>query len=446
LRAALARARASSRLLVGGLLVLVLVVAASLRLDASADRTSPPSADQLAYLRLASDLRHRGTYGDPGMRQPFHWAPGTPALLAAADVVSGGSRHGVDAAAGRRAEAIVGTLTVLAAFALAALVAGGWAGLAAATAVALYPPAIETSKTLLSEPLGALGLTAALACLAWAWKHGTIECFTLAGLALGIACLARADLLAAALVLPLGVAILWRTPGRRWAGPARATAMLAAAALAIVPWSLYAGSHAGHGVLVTDGSAGTLFIGTYLPGHGTLFGTKHALAHRVRVAHPQLRHTPAGKIRAAVVLNSVAAGYAERGREAALRAAVRHNLRTYALGRPFGFAGMELSKTWRMWGNAYAPTHRAAPWVVPLLHRLLVALALVGLVAALAITRRPLLALVLLALVMTTAIDVAFVAEPRHGFRLLPALLAAGAAGWALLQPSIRRSWGRRSG
>jgi hypothetical protein len=156
---------------------------------------------------------------------------------------------------------------------------------------------------------------------------------------------------------------------------------------------------------------------------------------------------PAGKIRAAVVLNTVAAGYPERGREAALRAAVRHNLQTYALGQPFRFAGMELSKTWRMWGNPYHPTHRPAFALVPWLHRLLVALALAGLLAALAITRRPILALVLLALVMTTATDVAFVAEPRHGFRLLPALLAAGAAGWALLRPVawVRARAGRRA-
>ena len=78
----------------------------------------------------------------------------------------------VDRRAARRAQAVVGTLTVLAAFALAALLGGLWAGLAAAAAVAFYPPAIEASSLLVSEPLGALAITAALAAVVWAVQRG----------------------------------------------------------------------------------------------------------------------------------------------------------------------------------------------------------------------------------------------------------------------------------
>jgi hypothetical protein len=41
--------------------------------------------------------------------------------------------------------------------------------------------------------------------------------------------------------------------------------------------------------------------------------------------------------------------------------------------------------------------------------------------------------LVALGLLVIAAVNVAFVAEARHAFRLMPAVLAAGAAGWALL-------------
>jgi len=63
----------------------------------------------------------------------------------------------------------------------------------------------------------------------------------------------------------------------------------------------------------------------------------------------------------------------------------------------------------------------------------LLAIALAGLLGALARRRAPLLGIALLAIGIPTAVDVAFVPEARHAFRLLPALLAAGAAGWALL-------------
>ena len=57
--------------------------------------------------------------------------------------------------AARRAQAVVGAHGG-AAFALAALIAGAWAGVAAAVAVAFYPPMIAATTQLTSELLGAL--------------------------------------------------------------------------------------------------------------------------------------------------------------------------------------------------------------------------------------------------------------------------------------------------
>ena len=49
----------------------------------------------------------------------------------------------------------------------------------------------------------------------------------------------------------------------------------------------------------------------------------------------------------------------------------------------------------------------------------------------------------MLTLGITATLDVAFVAEARHAFRLIPALVAAGAAGWALLTAGMRPPWRR---
>jgi hypothetical protein len=110
------------------------------------------------------------------------------------------------------------------------------------------------------------------------------------------------------------------------------------------------------------------------------------------------------------------------------------------LGHPGAFMRMLAGKVWRMWGFPFRGTFRRVGTPTLWLHRALVLLALVGLVGGLVRRRAPILGLVLLTLSVTAALDVAFVAEARHAFRLMPALLAAGAGGWALLVAGGRRS------
>jgi hypothetical protein len=432
--------RSARRAVVSGLLAVILVVAALGRLErADSPVTRAPSADQRAYVRLAHDLRTTGAYGDPALRHPFHWAPGTPVLFEAADAISGTpGGQPIDLRAARRAQAAVGTLTVLAAFALATLLAGSSAGVAAALAVALYPPLVDATAALVSEPLGALAVTTALATLAWAWR-GPPWRFLCAGVAFGVACLVRADVLAAAIVIPLAVgALAARRRGWR-AGASRTSAMLLASAAVIGPWSVYASSRAGSIVPVTDGGDSTLFIATYLPGHGTLFGMKHALAAETRRRFPYLRHQPVGQIPAAKFLAAVAARRPDLTQAAAMRHAVTDNLRRYALGRPGAFGSMLAAKLLRMWGGYDHGTHHRVISSTLWIHRGLVILALAGLLAGLYWSRSAALGLVALALLVTTAVDVFFVAEPRHAIRLLPGLVGAGAAGWWLALSSSPR-------
>jgi hypothetical protein len=424
-----------TRVAVAAMLVAALIAAAGvLRLEAAGAHHGHASADERAYVRLATDLRTTGRYGGPTTPHPLHWAPGAPLLFAFADALSGhASDSRIDVGAARRAQAVVGALTVGAAFALAALIAGVWAGLAAAAPVAFLPPMITATEHLTSEPLGAFAVTAALAAVAWAWTRGRAARFAAAGAALGLACLVRADVLPAALALvPTVAALHGRRAGRR--GGVLAGGLLLAGALAVtVPWVVWASATAGRFVPITEGSSTTLFVGTYLPGHGTMFGLKHALAREAAKVHPSIRHTPMFRVRQQLFLDAVAARHPRLSRDAAISAEVHRNLRVYLLGHPVAYAEMTAAKIWRMWAFPFRGTFHHARASTIWLHRALVALALAGLFAGLVRRRAPLLGLVLLAVGVTTAVDVAYVAEARHAFRLLPALLAGGSAGWALV-------------
>jgi 4-amino-4-deoxy-L-arabinose transferase-like glycosyltransferase len=420
--------------IVTALLMVLIALATVLRLEEANDRPGHASADERAYVRLASDLRATGNYGGPSMAHPFHWAPGAPVLFAAADALSGRPvADRIDARAGRRAQAVVGALTVAAAFGLAALIAGPWAGLAAAAAVAFYPPMVAATSRLTSEPLGALAVTAALAAVAWAWGRGRLLGFAAAGAAIGLACLVRADVLLAAMLLGPAVALLHARRAGWRGGLAMGCATLVGVLAVVGPWSAWATRRDRAFVPITDGGPTTLFVGTYLPGHGTIFGLKHALAREALRVHPSIRHEPLFRVREKVFLDAVAARHPKLARDAAISAEVHRNLRVYLLGHPVAFARMTARKVWRMWAFPFRGGFRRADTPTLWLHRALIVLAFVGLLGGLVRRRSPILGLVLLTLGVTAALDVAFVAEARHAFRLMPALVAAGAAGWALL-------------
>jgi hypothetical protein len=111
----------------------------------------------------------------------------------------------------------------------------------------------------------------------------------------------------------------------------------------------------------------------------------------------------------------------------------------YLLGQPVAFAGMIARKAWRMWGFPFRGTFHRATVATVWIHRALVVLAFVGLLGGVFVGRSAALALVLVALSTNVAVNLAFVSEARHAFRLMAALLAAGAAGWALMLAARRR-------
>jgi hypothetical protein len=422
----------------GIVLASALIAGAAGRAAGAADHGRFLSTDERAYAALGLAVS-RGAYEAPRMDDPLHWPPGTPVLFAVARQVTGEGGSRLDPASLYAAQALVGVALIVVVFALATAVAGPWAGVAAAAGVALYPPLSLITGDLVSEPLGALTIAVAILALGWAWRAPGAARFALAGAATGVAVLVRADLL----VLPFVLVVLVALSLRR-AGAARAlcggAAYLLAAVIAIAPWSVYASGRRHQFTPVTSSSWSGLFVGTYLPGGGRIFGLREALGHEARAHNPRLRGIPDGNLRTEWILDAVAARHPHLGRSAALERETRRNLRRYAIGRPLRFAAMQTGKVARMWvGYDRGTHHRRRAWILAL-HLLLSAAALAGLVLGLWRTGHPILWAILLTVLTVTAVNAFFVSEARHNVRVLPLLIAGGAAGASLALSSRARA------
>ena len=423
-------------------LALVILAGGGLRVAAAAHHGRFLSADERAYGKLAAGLASGHGYNAARMQDPLHWPPGAPAAFAVARLVSGAPASRLDPAAVYAAQVTIGVALVLAVFGLTRALAGPWAGVAAASVVALYPPLVLVTGDLVTEPLGALALVGAIGGLAWAWRAPRWPRFAAAGALTALAVLVRADLLVLPLVLAAVVALSLRPAGAR-AALVAAGAYLAATAVALAPWSAYASARKGSFVPVATSSWSILYVGTYLPGDGRMFGLRRTLGDEARAHNPRLRHVRDANLRAEWIIDAVAARHPELGRTAALRRAALDNVRRYALGRPLDFASMEARKLGRMWlGYARGTHNRGRPWIRAV-HILLVATALAGLAAGLWRTRDPVLWAILATLLTATAVNVLFVAEARANARLVPLLVAGGAGGWTL---ALRGAVSRRGG
>ena len=397
---------------------LLAIVAAGcvLRILAAAGHSHHLSADARSYSMLSSDLADHLKYGGKGLSGPFHWPPGAPFLFAFARVF-GLSPY--------VAQVVVGTLAIVAAALVAWAVAGRRAGLLAAVLVALYPPLVFSTAELLSEPLGALLL--ALAVLAFGWGLRDRRALALApcGVLLGLVALTRADLLVAPLVVA-GVAFALQ---RSWRAP---LVVIAAAALTIAPWTIFVATKKHELVPVSTGGGSNLYIGTYLPGHGTLFGLKHAYAP-VLAAHGVIpRGTPAFRVRATTIFSYVARDHRGNGKDAYLRSLGLRNGWHYATHRPVAFARMLGSKAGRLWLDYTHGTLKRTQTLPRIGHILLVLLALVALGFGLRARRAGELVCIASLLVLATVINAVLVSEARHLLPLLPLLFAGAAAGVVL--------------
>lgn len=413
------------RWLVGGILLALIVVGGALRLEAGSSPGHRLFADERSYGRLAVGINQRGDYGDPRVGDRTRWAPGAPVAFALGDrlLPSGQARQRWEVPAARTVQAIVSTLLIVGAFGLAALLAGPAAGLVAAALIAGYPSLVTVTAYQISEPLAALLVLLGLLAIATGRRGHPVAWAAAAGVLLGLAVLTRADLLGP--VLLAGPALWWAL--RRSGGVRQGSVLTAAVLVVIVPWCVFASVNRGRLVPVSGGGPGTLFMGTYLPGDGSIVGVKRALAGEVRARYPDLRKVPTLKLPARRLLDAVAARRPGETRDAALMSAALDNVRRYALGDPIDYAGMTLGKVERLWSRPFLTT---APGLIAI-HLVLLAVGLTGL--ALGLLRREPVAVVLAVIALGSTLDNAIlVSEPRHNMPLMPALVAVGVAGLAI--------------
>lgn len=429
-------------------LVVVLLIGGGLRYDQSVNPVEKVSADAQSYTNIAQNLARNGTYTGRSKRGPvtakawqrakvqaLHWPPATPHVFALAyDVAPGADPNDRDEVGLlHTTQFLISTATILVAFVLGWVLAGPWAGVATAAIVAVYPPLAWGPSTLLSEPLGALLVTAAFTAVAIAWRSGRRAWWALGGALLGGVLLTRTDLMFVPLFLSvfalcmIGATVSWRR------GFQSAGLLLAGCAVVVLPWTYQASRTAEALVPVTTGSSSALFVGTYLPGNGSTFDMKFALLDEVVAKHPSYADRHYTTIPAQVVLDDVAKWRPHLERDEALSAAARQNLRTYALGQPVAFARMMLFKVGKMW-TRYArggadPTKAAYTAA----HLLIVGLAAFGLLWGIVRRRDPALVSILIAIATGTAVHMLAVAHGRYNLPLMPILIAGGVAGWAML-------------
>jgi len=399
-------------------LALIVLLGGGLRAREAVDPDPRLSPDEQSYVNEALNLSN-GTYQD------FHWPPGAPVMFAASRVFD----RDRDLPAAYWFQALVGTLTILAAFGIAAVAAGPIAGLLAAALVAFYQPFWILSGSLQSEPLGALMLALAMLAVAWALcRDGRLRWWALAGALFGLAILTRTDLiLGPAIVAAVAAFVLWRRGGGAKSAALPAAVLLAAYVLCLTPWIIYASHKTGKLTPVTSGDAPALFVGTYLPGHGTTGGMKEHLADRVRADQPRLRDKGAYDIPASDYLNYIAK-HERPGmpREEALRAEAKENLSRYAWGQPQDFAQMmwqKLKRTWFLSSRAGSPEKSD---VTRVYHVVLVLFCL-ALMLAVAFLRRSALVAMCLALIgYSMLLHAVFVAKPRYNLPLMALLMVGG--------------------
>lgn len=435
------------------LVALIVIVAAggALRFHAAAHPNGHQSEDEQAYAKIARSLVFHKTYGTRDQVDAVHWPPGAPVMFAIAHRLNPKPRpEGRWDVPGAYAwQAAVGTLTILAAFWLALLLAGPRlgpvAGVVGAAAVAFYPPLIAASGELLSEPLGALLLTSATAATVRYLQVRTTGWGIAAGLLLAATILTRADLILVPLIALVVIALVARREAneRSWSAVARACLPVAAALIALLaPWTVFASVQAGRFVPLSSGGMSNLWVGTYLPGDGSIFGSKRALADEVKRRYPRLADRQPWQIPHVHVLRTVAARHPELDQEAALRREALANLRDYALGQPLDFAAMMARKSWRLWGHytrgtrkageaAYHPATRA-------LHLAIVFAGLVGLLAGAALRPRAGLWLIAAVLAYLTLLNAILVSEARHNLTSMPLVAVVGPVGIALALSALR--------
>jgi Dolichyl-phosphate-mannose-protein mannosyltransferase len=222
----------------------------------------------------------RLAYGRPTAFRP----PGYPYFLAGVYRLAGVERASTQRRirAARIAGIVVGTGVVALIGLLAALLWGGGMALVAMALGAVYLPLVTVGGAVMSEPLFALLMLAAVAAAVQHRRSGRRYRYALlAGVLGGLAILTRANALA--LLLPLAFAAWDERPRRSWRALGPPVALVAVALAVVAPWTIR-NAVVLHSFVPVSTQLGSALAGTYND------SARHD--HRNPAAWRSIRHVP----------------------------------------------------------------------------------------------------------------------------------------------------------
>jgi hypothetical protein len=241
----------------------------------------------------------------------------------------------------------------------------------------------------------------------------------------------------------LGVAVLvglvvlarnWRAGWRTALGPT--VLLLLGVAVVIAPWTIRNAVALDRFVPISTGGGQVLFAGTYLPSDGD----PEKVGAEVVERHPGLFGSDAVRhLRLEQILARLAhQRYPELETDKALSRMGKEQLWDDVSGEPLEYAGFVATKIGRIWSHGPRDVMREPAW--ELLHWLLVAFGLVGLIV-LAIQRRWEALLLATIFVAITAISALLVASPRRVLVMMPLVAALAGVGAVACRDSLARRW-----
>ena len=266
----------------------------------------------------------------------------------------------------------------------------------------------------------------------------------LPGLLLGGLALIRPEYLGIAVLL--AVVVLAKGFGDEWhRSVANAAVFLVGVAVVVAPWTARNAIALDRFVPVSTGGGQVLFAGSYLPSDGD----PETVGREVLERHPGLTRALAIEyglprpeaVLARLRLEQILAALAEQrhpGRETdtALAQMGRERLWDAISEEPLDYLGFLAAKTWRIWGHGPRNVMHQPAWEV--LHWLLLALGLLGLVL-LAKQRRWEALLFTVLLLAISAVGDLLVASPRRALVAMPLVAALAGLGATACRDSLAR-------
>ncbi len=213
-------------------------------------------------------------YSDPrwwlltgGAKPTANFPPLWPVVLAGANLVGLRSVQ-----ANQYVGALLGSVTVVVTGLIARRVAGPLTAVVAAALVGVSPMLIAADGSLMAESLYVLVITVAVLLAHRALERPTVWRFAAVGAVVGLAVTTRSDALFLAPIML--VALIWTVPGQgAWRRMGLAAALVAALAVPVGTWTIYASARMDGLVLATSNS-GNMISGANCPStyQGRLLG------------------------------------------------------------------------------------------------------------------------------------------------------------------------------